>query len=61
MFLMSLASIVALGVIAGGSFWIAESMYHLTDNTHRVSVILATPTTPVALPPGVTPYTASIP
>lgn len=40
MFLMSLASIAALGVIAGGSFWTAQSMYRVTDNQHSVNVKL---------------------
>lgn len=38
MFLMSLACIAALGVIAGGSFWTAQSMYRLTDDMHHVRV-----------------------
>ncbi len=38
MFLISLSAISALGVIAGGSFWTAQSMYRITDNAHRVNV-----------------------
>ena len=38
MFLLSLTAISALGVIAGGSFWTAQSMYRVTDNKHRVMV-----------------------
>ena len=38
MFLLSLTAISALGVIAGGSFWTAQSMYRVTDNQHKVMV-----------------------
>ena len=40
MFLMSLVAIASLGVIAGGSFWTAQSMYRVTSNSHRVNAIL---------------------
>lgn len=46
MFLMSLASIAALGVIAGGSFWTAQSMYRVTDNSHHVNVKLCSAVDP---------------
>ena len=37
MFLISLTAISALGVIAGGSFWTAQSMYKLTDNKNYMN------------------------
>ena len=45
MFLISLTAISALGVIAGGSFWTAQSMYKLTDGTSYANVHLCTTTT----------------
>lgn len=38
MFLISLSAISALGVIAGGSFWTAQSMYRVTDGGNKVNV-----------------------
>lgn len=40
MFLMALSAIAALGVIAGGSFWTAQSMYRVTDNSHHIRVAI---------------------
>jgi hypothetical protein len=40
MFLMALSAIAALGVIAGGSFWTAQSMFRITDNSHRIRVAI---------------------
>lgn len=42
MFLISLAAISALGVIAGGSFWTAQSMFKLTDGISFAKVNLCT-------------------
>ena len=36
--LLSLVAIAALGVIAGGTFWTAQSMYRVTDNHHTMKV-----------------------
>lgn len=38
MFCISLAAIAALGVIAGGAFWTAQSVYRVTDNQNAVDV-----------------------
>jgi hypothetical protein len=46
MFLMSLVAIASLGVIAGGSFWTAQSMYRVTSNDNNVRVILCGSATP---------------
>lgn len=44
MFLISLTAISALGVIAGGSFWTAQSMYKLTDHKNYMTAkFCATP------------------
>ena len=44
MFLVSLAAVTSLGVIAGGSFWTAQSMYRITDNQHKVRTHLCSNT-----------------
>ena len=36
MFMISLTAISALGVIAGGTFWTAQSMYRMTDSKNRI-------------------------
>lgn len=36
--LLSLTAVASLGVIAGGAFWHAQSVYRLTDNKHLVHV-----------------------
>lgn len=40
MFLLSLTTISALGVIAGGAFWSAKAMYRITDGHSSVKVVL---------------------
>ena len=40
MFVLSLGAVSALGVIAGGSFWTAQSIYRITDNAHYANVAL---------------------
>lgn len=40
MFLLSLTTISALGVIAGGAFWSAKAMYRITDGSSVVKVVL---------------------
>lgn len=40
MFLLSLTTISALGVIAGGAFWSAKAMYRITDGSSAVKVVL---------------------
>ena len=40
MFLLSLTTITALGVIAGGAFWSAKAMYRITDGRSAVKVVL---------------------
>jgi hypothetical protein len=58
MFLMSLASIAALGVIAGGSFWTAQSMYRVTDNQHHINVKMCDHTVGHTLGPSIPPCPA---
>lgn len=45
MFLLSLTTISALGVIAGGAFWSAKAMYRITDGHSAVKVVLCGVTT----------------
>ncbi len=50
MFLISLTAISALGVIAGGAFWSAQSMYRVTQGgTHAVEAKLCLPGAPKGL------------
>ena len=43
MFLISFAAIASMGVIAGGSFWAAQSIARLTDGVHRIALIRCCP------------------
>lgn len=40
MFLLSLTTISALGVIAGGAFWSAQALNRMTDGENRIQVSL---------------------
>lgn len=60
MFLISLTTISALGVIAGGSFWTAQSMYRITDNSNRVMTRMCV-TAPDASFGGMAPTFSGIP
>ena len=40
MFLLSLTTISAMGVIAGGAFWSAQSLHRMTDGESRIQVSL---------------------
>lgn len=40
--LLSLVAIASLGVIAGGAFWTAQSMYRITDKHHTMKVKFCT-------------------
>lgn len=42
MFLLSLGAVSALGVIAGGAFWTAKSMYRITDGDSDINARLCT-------------------
>lgn len=41
-FMISLVGVAALGVIAGGAYWTAQSMYRVTDNEHSIKVRFCT-------------------
>ena len=43
MFIISFAAIASMGVIAGGSFWAAQSMARLTDGVNRISLVRCCP------------------
>lgn len=53
MFIMTLAAIASLGIIAGGSFWTAQSMYRVTSNANTVRVVLCMPTQTTSMGDGV--------
>jgi hypothetical protein len=38
MFLISISAVAAIGVIAGGAFWTAQSVGKLTDGKHAIMV-----------------------
>lgn len=40
MFLLSLTTISAMGVIAGGAFWSAQALHRMTDGESRIQVSL---------------------
>jgi len=42
-FLISFAAICSMGVVAGGSFWAAQSMARLTDGVHRLQLVRCCP------------------
>lgn len=43
MFMISFSAIASMGVIAGGSFWAAQSMARVTDGAHRIQLVRCCP------------------